>query len=92
MSTTATTADVALDRSDRSILRKLAFAVQELTADRARLDGITDPHMLGAHAQRVFVTAEKVETIREIAAATGAAHRNAALAAAALTGNDDDLY
>lgn len=92
MNTTAPTADVALDRSDRTILRKLADAAQELTAGRARLADTTDPHMIGAYAQRVATSAEKLETIREITAATGAARRNMALAEAALEGNDDDLY
>lgn len=88
----APTADVALERSDRTILRKLADAAQELTAERLRLEDTTDPHMIGAYAQRVANAAEKLETIRELAAATGTARRNMALAEAALEGNNDDLY
>ena len=92
MTATALTPDVTLGRSDRVILRKLAYAAQDLAAERARLADATEPNMISAYARGVSAAAEKLETIRDIAAATGAAHRNMALAEAALAGNDDDLY
>ena len=88
----APNAEQALARSDRAILRQLAYAAQAVTATRAKLNANTDTDFVAAYAARVAEAAAKFDTILEIVRATGVAYREPERIAEAAAGNDANLY
>lgn len=86
------TAEQALERSDRAILRQLAYAAQAVTATREKLNATTDTDFVASYAARVAEAAAKFETILEVVRATGVAHRQPERIAEAATGDDSNLY
>ena len=89
----APNAEQALARSDRAILRQLAYAAQGVTAARAKLNNNTDATFVAAYAARVAEAAAKFDTILEVVRATGVATRQPELLVGeAAAGDDSNLY
>lgn len=101
MTENTATAAQSLERSDRALLRRLAFEAQAVAATQRQLASATtqredslssNADFVASYAQRVAEAAMRFETVRELVLATGAAARNSELVVAALEGNDEPLY
>lgn len=81
-----------IEKSDRAILRRIADAAQTLAREQAQLADVTSSSDLAYRAQKVATQATVLETLREVALATGCAARAGDLIVEAFAGNDENLY
>lgn len=93
MTENTATAAQSLERTDRAILRHLAFAVQNVKAAQAAVVKAADerPDAIQHAAATLSREAAALEAIRLVVGATGAADRNLSLAGEAMAGNDENL-
>ena len=82
----------SIEKSDLAILRKIAYESQILNFERHRLEGTNSPSDIAHAAQKVSTQATIVETLREVALATGCAQRNGDLIVEAFAGDDSNLW